>query len=148
MPEYRKKEVLTVIQDGRQFIKSIQRIDGSWYGSWGNCFIYGTWFGVEALKVAGESVRSPAMQKAVCWILSKQNKNGGWGESYLSCVNKAYSPSTSVYGDGGSGVVQTAWAMLTLLAAECEDRTAIEKGKQFLMRMQLPSGDWTQEGIT
>lgn len=148
MPEYRKKEVLTVIQEGRQFIKSIQRTDGSWYGSWGNCFIYGTWFGVEALKVAGESVRSPAMQKAVCWILSKQNKNGGWGESYLSCVNKAYSPSTSVYGDGGSGVVQTAWAMLTLLAAECEDRTAIEKGKQFLMRMQLPSGDWTQEGIT
>lgn len=25
----------------------IQRPDGSWYGSWGICFTYGTWFGIE-----------------------------------------------------------------------------------------------------
>ena len=30
---------------------SIQRPDGSWYGSWGVCFTYGTWFGIEALMV-------------------------------------------------------------------------------------------------
>lgn len=27
--------------------KQIQRPDGSWYGSWGICFTYGTWFGIE-----------------------------------------------------------------------------------------------------
>merc|ERR1711898_75917 len=32
------EEVPNVIQAGRKFIKSIQRKDGSWYGSWGNCF--------------------------------------------------------------------------------------------------------------
>lgn len=40
-------------------------------------------------------------------------------------------------GDGESGVVQTAWAMLALLAAECKDRAAIERGKAFLMKKQV-----------
>ena len=96
MPTYRTHEVLHVIQAGRRFIKSIQRRDGSWYGSWGNCFTYGTWFGVEALVAAGEDVHSPAISTAVRWILSKQNENGGWGESYLSCVNKKYSEGTGL----------------------------------------------------
>ncbi len=28
---------------GSRFLKSIQRVDGSWYGSWAFCFTYGTW---------------------------------------------------------------------------------------------------------
>lgn len=34
------------------------------------------------------------------------------------------------------------------MAVDCVDVTAIQKGKDFLMRKQLPSGDWNQEGIT
>lgn len=45
-PAHRSAEVLNSIQAGKRFIKSIQRSDGSWYGSWGNCFTYGTWFGI------------------------------------------------------------------------------------------------------
>lgn len=64
----------------------------------GNCLfkylasrISGTWFGVEGLVAAGESLSSSdALQRAVGFLLSKQNANGGWGESYLACVNKAY----------------------------------------------------------
>ena len=59
-------------------------------GSWGTCFTYGTWFGIEGLICAGESPFSPAIQKAISFILSKQNLNGGWGESYLACINKDY----------------------------------------------------------
>ena len=47
-----------------------------------------------------------------------------------------------------SGVVQTAWALLGLLVANCKDKAAIDRGVRFLMRRQLPSGDWPQEGIT
>lgn len=35
---------------------SIQRPDGSWYGNWGVCFTYATWFGAEALAAVGEGV--------------------------------------------------------------------------------------------
>ena len=47
-----------------------------------------------------------------------------------------------------SGVVQTAWALLGLLAGECDDKTVIDRGIRYLMSKQRPSGDWDQEGIT
>jgi hypothetical protein len=68
---------------------SIQRPDGSWYGNWGVCFTYGTWFGCEALAAVGESYASSASARSACaFLLQKQRSNGGWGESYLSCQNK------------------------------------------------------------
>jgi cycloartenol synthase len=91
-PEYRRAEVLNAIASGCRFLKSIQRSDGSWYGSWGCCFTYGTWFGIEGLITAGETKESShAVLKAVKFLLSKQNSDGGWGENYLACVNKSYS---------------------------------------------------------
>lgn len=45
-------------------------------------------------------------------------------------------------------MVQTAWALLTLMRAGYKDRSVIDRGIQFLMQRQLPSGDWDQEGIT
>lgn len=91
LPHYRTAEVLNAIQAGGKFVKSIQREDGSWYGSWGVCFTYGTWFGIECLVAAGENpAHCVEIQKATRYILSKQNANGGWGESYLACVNKVY----------------------------------------------------------
>ena len=41
-----------------------------------------------------------------------QREDGGWGESYLSCQDKVYSQL-----DGPSHVVNTAWAMITLMLA-------------------------------
>lgn len=70
------------------------------------------------LIAAGESPESSSIQRAITFILSKQNANGGWGENYLSCVNKEYTSeeekqqgkaSVSTLADGSSGVVQTAW---------------------------------------
>ncbi len=149
VPDYRSKEVLNAIQAGRKFLKSIQRADGSWYGSWGVCFTYGTWFGIEGLITAGEETTSPAVEKAVSFLLSKQNSNGGWGESYVACVDKAYPvDGTGCYGDSQSGVVQTAWAVLGLLIADCKDKAAIDKGVKYILSKQLSNGDWDQEGIT
>lgn len=160
-PNHRASEIKRAMANGRSFLKSIQRPDGSWYGSWGVCFTYGTWFGVEGLISSGEKSDSPAIIKAVDFILSRQNKNGGWGESYLASVDKAW-PETGVQsvvdetpalGDGNSGVVHTGWAMLTLIASEqWEDREDVRRAlflaAAFLRKMQLPTGDWAQEGIT
>ena len=150
LPEHRSAEVLNAIQAGREFLKSIQRADGSWYGSWGVCFTYGTWFGIEGLVAAGEDpASSEHIQRARAFLKGKQNPNGGWGESYLSCVNKAYPPDgTGPYGEDNSGVVQTAWALLGLMAAESDDRDVIERGVTYLMKKQLITGDWAQEAIT
>ena len=51
------------------------------------------------------------------------------------------------YGEGGSGVVNTAWALLALMAAQTDDRAAVQRGIDYLTSQQRPNGDWKQEGI-
>lgn len=51
------------------------------------------------------------------------------------------------YGDDGSGVVNTAWALLALSAAQTKNVDAVKRGVKYLIKRQLSSGDWPQEGI-
>ena len=38
----RAEEIVRSVRKAGHFIRSIQRADGSWYGSWAVCFCYGT----------------------------------------------------------------------------------------------------------
>mmetsp|Transcript_17053 Transcript_17053/g.23413 ORF Transcript_17053/g.23413 Transcript_17053/m.23413 type:complete len:914 (+) Transcript_17053:394-3135(+) len=147
-PDHRAMDISAAVGRGKDFMKSIQREDGSWYGSWACCFTYGCWFGIEGLIKAGESNTCPEIQRCCAYLISKQRENGGWGEDFTSCYDKDYAVNgMKDYGDDGSGVVNTGWALLALSAAKCDDVAAIRKGVQYLMKRQLPCGDWPQEGI-
>ena len=104
------------------------------------CFTYGTWFGVKGLVATGSTYAACArLRAAVAWILSKQMPCGGWGESYLSCQNKVYAQLTSKKtGEPVSHVVNTAWALLALLASgQAErDREPLHRAAKALMRAQ------------
>jgi squalene/oxidosqualene cyclase-like protein len=149
-PYHRAREIRLALRRGAEFIISIQREDGSWYGSWACCFTYGCWFGIEGLIKAGEEPRSsPNITKCCTFLLSQQRPNGGWGEDFTSCYDKDYAKEgMQSYGDDGSGVVNTAWALMALSAARCSDLSAIRRGVQYLMTRQLDCGDWAQEGIS
>ncbi|CAD7703492.1 unnamed protein product, partial [Ostreobium quekettii] len=145
-PNHRAKEIDTALARGKKFIQSIQRNDGSWYGSWGVCFTYGTWFGCEALSELGESYStSDSARKACTFLLEKQRKDGGWGESYKSCQDRVYSQL-----EGLSHVVNTAWAMMSLMAVGYHkvDPLPLHAGARFLMSMQEENGDWPQQHIS
>jgi len=149
-PDHRTDDIRRSIDKGRAFLKSIQREDGSWYGSWACCFCYGIWFGIEGLVKCGEPVDSLCIIRACEYLLKNQNPNGGWGEDFTSCYDKDYAKNgMKAYGDSeGSGVVNTSWALMALSYAKCKDVEAIRRGVQYLMKRQLPSGDWPQEGIS
>jgi len=142
-PSHRKTVIRKAIDRGIEFIKTIQRKDGSWMGSWAVCFNYGIWFGMQALVAGGEPLGSKAITKACQFLISKQRQDGGWGESYLSCVKKEYvqNPTRSQH-------VDTAWALLALMIAQYPDPEPIERGIKYLMQKQRMSGDWEQEGIS
>ncbi|GJN18969.1 hypothetical protein PR202_gb06192 [Eleusine coracana subsp. coracana] len=92
-PGHRRKEVDNCISKAANFVESIQRSDGSWYGSWAVCFTYGIWFGVKGLIAAGRTFQnSPAIRKACDFLLSKELPSGGWGESYLSSQDQVNWP--------------------------------------------------------
>jgi cycloartenol synthase len=145
-PTYRKQDIKKSLHRGRKFLLSIQRRDGSWYGSWAICFTYGTWFGIKGLMSTGSTFETcEALRRAVKFLLSKQMPCGGWGESYLSSQTKQY-----VQLEGGvSHVVNTAWAMLALLASGqiSRDPLPLHRGARSLMRAQCSNGDWPQQTI-
>ena len=87
-PDYRCRDVSRAQQRMERFVRAEQRPDGSWEGSWGVCFTYGTWFGLEALAARGYTETEPAVQRACRFLLDRQNENGGWGEDFSSCTNR------------------------------------------------------------
>ncbi|MBK6846169.1 MAG: terpene cyclase/mutase family protein [Proteobacteria bacterium] len=148
-PGYRAAELTRAVARGAEWIGRRQRADGSWYGGWGICFTYGTWFGVEGLLAAGESPASPAITRACDFLLGKQRADGGWGESYRSCVEARWVEEQRTQ------AVQTAWAVLALLAAaehgsprSASYRAAAERGVALLLARQGEDGAWPQEAIS
>lgn len=152
-PDYRKNEIDAAINSGLKFILSQQGDDGSWYGSWAVCFTYGTWFATEALTTGNRQLTTEiqsALNKAAEFLLSKQNADGGWGESFESCIQKRYIPHTT------SQVVNTSWAVLSLMAIrefavssqQSAINTAIQKGVELIIQRQQANGDWEQESIS
>lgn len=82
-PEYRTDEINKFISRATNWIRSHQRVDGSWYGSWGICFTYATMFALESLSSIGETCRTSYFARRGCMFLaSKQREDGGWSESY------------------------------------------------------------------
>src|SRR3546814_8364242 len=57
-----------------------QEADGSWYGRWGVNYVYGTWSALCAFNACGEDPSAPHVRKAVAWLESRQQPDGGWGE--------------------------------------------------------------------
>ena len=76
------------------------------------------------------------------WLESKQNPDGGWGESCLSYAEEAHS------GKGESTPSQTAWALMALMSADVTDSFSVARGVQYLLRHQLKDGSWEEVAHT
>src|SRR5262249_21741758 len=101
-----------VVARAIDYLRSAQLPEGSWYGRWGVNYMYGTWSVLCALNAAGLDHHSPEIRKAVQWLVSIQNADGGWGEDCTS-----YRLDYRGYERAESRASQTAWALLGLMAA-------------------------------
>jgi len=125
-----------------EFLKRNQEPEGPWWGRWGVNYIYGTWSVLCGLKAIGEDPAQPYIRKAANWLKSKQNIDGGWGESCESYNDR------SLAGIGESTASQTAWALLALMAAGEVHASAVARGIEYLARTQKPDGTWDEEQFT
>ncbi len=104
-----------------------QEKDGSWYGRWGVCYLYGTWAAVTGMISVGVSPKSAVIQKAIHWLESVQLDNGGWGESCSSSEQKKYTPLPY------STPSQTAWALDALIKSNAYNNSSVQKGISHLL---------------
>jgi squalene/oxidosqualene cyclase-like protein len=135
------KEIDAALAKGERFLRSKQRQDGSFEGSWAVCFTYGTWFGVSGLLAAGVSPRDPAIVRACEFLLSKQRKDGAWGEHHTSCSERRWVDHPEGH------AANTSWALLTLVRANCAAREQMRRAAQWLIDRQDSDGSWPRESL-
>ncbi len=141
---------------GLEYLRKTQRPWGSWYGRWGVNHVYGTWCVISALAALGTG--EDMVDRAVTWLLSVQNPDGGWGESCHSYADESFA------GIGRSTPSQTAWGVLALQLAGrapfdgvypersrgAQDRLhpAVARGIAFLCERQRRDGTWDEPECT
>jgi squalene-hopene/tetraprenyl-beta-curcumene cyclase len=133
----------TAVARAVDYLRRTQLEEGSWYGRWGMNYIYGTWSVLCALHAAGIDHAAPQFRKAVAWLVSIQNPDGGWGEDGAS-----YRLDYRGYERAPSTASQTAWALLGLMAAGEVDHPAVERGIDYLSRRQGNDGFWDEPRYT
>ncbi len=111
-----------------------QEINGSWYGRWGICYLYGTWAAVTGMRAVGISKKQSSLIKARKWLIEVQNDDGGWGESCYSDQYKKFVPL------GKSTPSQTAWALDALISLCSKPTPEIQRGIEALHNMVQEGG--------
>jgi len=125
-----------------KFLRREQAKDGSWYGRWGVNYIYGTWQAIRGLTRIGVDIHHPLIVRAAEWLLSAQNRDGGWGEDCISY----WDPTRK--GRGASAPSQTAWAIMGLICAGLANTQAVKSGVDHLLRTQTDDGTWNEDMFT
>lgn len=123
-----------------RYLAKEQEECGAWFGRWGVNYIYGTWSVLIALRQLGEDMSRPYVRRAVEWLTSCRNADGGWGESCLTYADP------SVAAKGPSTASQTSWALLGLMAAGEADSEAVRGGIRYLLDSRNDRGFW-DEGL-
>lgn len=124
------------------FLHRTQHPQGPWWGRWGVNYIYGTWSVLLALRAIGEDMRQPYVRRAVDWLKAHQNPDGGWGETCKSYRRP------ELMGRGTSTASQTAWALMSLLAAGEALAPETQAGVEYLLNTQTAQGRWEEDYFT
>ena len=121
------------------YLKNEQEKEGSWFGRWGNNYVYGTWSVLCAFNAAGENPQARHIRRAVDWLKYVQRPDGGWGEdcsTYWQHRRDEVKTSTPS---------QTSWALLGLMAAGEVDSESVSRGIHYLMTAKRDGGDWHEK---
>jgi lanosterol synthase len=143
-PYHQADRVSRSIRRGVRRLRSWQRADGSYPGSWGINFTYAACFVTDGLLTAGVPPSDPAVAGAVGWLRRTQKPDGGWGEHYTSCLTGRYTEHPD------SQAAMTAWALLTLIRAVGASDPAAQRAAQCLITLQRQEtgGEWPQQAAS
>jgi squalene-hopene/tetraprenyl-beta-curcumene cyclase len=132
-----------VAERGIEWLLSEQENDGSWFGRWGVNHIYGTGAALPGLEACGIPHDHPSMRRAVAWLDSVQQDEGGFGEDIRSYADPAWRGRADF-----TTASQTAWALLAYVAAGNAEDSSTRRAADYLCAAQRTDGDWQEEHFT
>ena len=121
------------------FLRRMQCENGAWWGRWKVCYVAETATILLGLASIGEDMSAEYVRRALGFLASSQNDDGGFGE-----VPEAYENPT-LAGHGPSMPAVTAYVMLGVLAARGTSDATMAKAAAYLIRQQRPDGLWNNE---
>jgi squalene-hopene/tetraprenyl-beta-curcumene cyclase len=130
------------VRRGLDWLLAEQEADGSWFGRWGVNHVYGTGAALPALEACGLEPSHPAFRRAISWLDSVQNEDGGFGEDIRSYADPAWR------GRGPSTASQTAWGLLAYVAANEAGSLSATRAAEWLCDEQRTDGDWDETQFT
>jgi lanosterol synthase len=133
------REIQGALARGERRLRASQEADGSWAGFWGVHHVYGTLFGVRALRAVGAPPSDPALARARAWLRATQLPDGGWGEAWQGCLEGRSIPTPR------SLVIQTAWGLLAACLAGEDDPGVLDPAARLLRDRQGSDGSWPRE---
>ena len=131
------------LRRGLAYLLAEQHPEGSWFGRWGINYVYGTWSALCALGAVGLDQSHPAIRRAVGWLGSVQNPDGGWGED-----DAGYARDYRALKPAASTASQTAWALMGLMAVGELDSEPVRRGVAYLEETQGDNGFWPEDKHT
>jgi squalene/oxidosqualene cyclase-like protein len=141
-PSYQQRRVRRAVARGVRHLRSCQRADGSYPGTWGINFTYAACFVTEALLTAGVPASDQAVAGAVSWLRRAQKPDGGWGEHYTSCLTRSYVEHSQ------SQAAMTAWALLALARSAAASDPDAQRAARCLTNLQRGDGGWPQQSAS
>jgi len=122
-------------------LRSTQHGDGRWDSATHARYVHGTSCAVRGLIAAGLSADDPLVTYGVNWLLLHQLDSGGWGEAGGSRGGEQEFLATE------PTAIQTAWAVLALVAAGMANHEATRRGVGFLVNSQDGFGGWCDSAL-
>lgn len=127
-----------LVKGAINYLKSTQTTQGSWQARWGVNYIYALGAVIPGLARVGYNLSESWVAESITWLLSKQNSDGGFGETVLS-----YNEPGTYMGAGRSTVSQTAWGLLALLEVSSlyDVEQAIDASVNYLLSEFFAQGE-------
>jgi squalene-hopene/tetraprenyl-beta-curcumene cyclase len=121
------------------FLRRHQTREGSWWARWSVNYLTATSYILTGLLSVGAAAEEPMLRRAASWLLSRQNPDGGFGETPDSFVSPALA------GRGPSSLQITGVVAWALISAGAGRTPEVARAIRYLLARQGSAGGWDDQ---